>query len=274
MTSLITSLPSLVLFIIIFIIGLLAAQGGAWAASRREQKGIKEPSVGPLIGSLLGLLAFMLGFTFSFTASRYSERKHLVVEQANAIATSYLRTSVLPDLQKRQTQKLYTEYVNLLLESTNRHAIDKNMAQLESLQSQIWDLAASLKDEKMDFSLRTLYLTSVNQVIDIFAERKTVVLVFKIPGAIWIALVLLFILGMFVVGSEINAVKMRKSLNVPIMTAAFALIVTLIAAMDASHKAGQFTVSQQPLIDVQKMISESASRLPITERADSIKSNL
>jgi hypothetical protein len=273
MTSLITSLPSLVLFIIIFIIGLLAARVGAWAASRREQKGIKEPSVGPLIGSLLGLLAFMLGFTFSFTASRYSERKHLVVEQANAIGASYLRTSLLPDRQKNLTQKLYAAYVNLLLESTNTHAIDKNMAQLESLQSQIWDVAASLKDEKMDFSLRTLYITSVNQVIDIFAERKTVVLVFKIPGAIWVALILLFVLGMFVVGSEIGSGKMRKSLNVPIMTAAFALIVTLIAAMDASHKAGQFTVSQQPLIDVQKMINESASRPQTTEPADSIKSN-
>jgi hypothetical protein len=274
MTSLITSLPSLVLFIIIFVTGLLAARVGAWAASRREQKGIKEPSVGPLIGSLLGLLAFMLGFTFSFTASRYSERKHLVVEQANAIGASYLRTSLIPYRQKNVTQKLYSSYVNLLLESTNTHAIDKNMAQLESLQSQIWDVAASLKDEKMDFSLRTLYITSVNQVIDIFAERKTVVLVFKIPGAIWVALILLFVLGMFVVGSEIGSGKMRRSLNVPIMTAAFALIVTLIAAMDASHKAGQFTVSQQPLIDVQKMINESASRPQTAEPADSIKSNL
>jgi hypothetical protein len=269
MDYIIASLPSVILFLIILLIGLLAAWAGAWAAAKREVKGIKEASVGPLVGSLLGLLAFMLGFTFSFTASRYSERKHLVVDQANVIGTSFLRTSLLPEKQKLATQKLFVEYVDLLTQSTRSHAIDSNMPKLEAIQLEIWDIAASLKDEQMDAPLRTLYTASINQMIDTFSERKTVVLIFRIPGAIWIALLLLFILGMFVVGTEIGTVKMRKSLNVPIMTAAFSLIVTLIAAMDASHKTGQFTVSQQPLIDVQKMIQERASLTSTTLTADS-----
>jgi hypothetical protein len=271
MDYIIASLPSVVLFIIILVLGLLAAWAGAWAAAKREKKGIKEASVGPLIGSLLGLLAFMLGFTFSFTASRYSERKHLVVDQANAIGTSYLRTSFLPEKQKVESQKLFAEYINLLTQSTHSHAIDSNMPKLEAIQIEMWDITASLKNENMDPPLRVLYTTSINEMIDIFAERKTVVLVFRIPGAIWVALLLLFILGMFVVGTEIGTVKMRKSLNVPIMTAAFALIVTLVAAMDASHKTGQFTVSQQPLIDVQNMIKERNGRPTTTMPLDSSK---
>jgi hypothetical protein len=269
MDYIIASLPSVILFLIVLLIGLLAAWAGAWAAAKREVKGIKEASVGPLVGSLLGLLAFMLGFTFSFTASRYSERKHLVVDQANVIGTSFLRTSLLPEKQKVASQKLFAEYIDLLTQTTHSHAIDSNMPRLEAIQLEIWDITASLKDEQMDAPLRTLYTASINQMIDIFSERKTVVLIFRIPGAIWIALLLLFILGMFVVGTEIGTVKMRKSLNVPIMTAAFALIVTLIAAMDASHKTGQFTVSQQPLIDVQKMIKERASLPATTLTADS-----
>ena len=108
----------------------------------------------------------------------------------------------------------------------------------------------------MDPQLRSLYISSVNEVLDIFGERKTVVFIFKIPGPIWAVLLLLYTFSMFVAGLEISAFQYRKNLNVPIMTAAFALIVVLISAMDASTKPGHFSVSQQPLMDVQKMIKE------------------
>jgi len=58
------------------------------------------------------------------------------------------------------------------------------------------------------------------------------------------------------VGAENSGSTSRRRFNVPIMTAGFSLIVVLIAAMDASTKAGYFTVDRQPLIDVQKLINE------------------
>jgi hypothetical protein len=94
-------------------------------------------------------------------------------------------------------------------------------------------------------------------MIDLFGERKTVVFVFRIPGAIWASLLLLYFLSLFIVGSEIGSSKGRRTLNVPIMTAAFALIVVLIVEMDSSDKIGRFSVNQQALIDVQKMIKEN-----------------
>ena len=99
MATFITYMPSWVLFILTLCIGLTAAECGVWVVKRREKKGVKdrEASVGSLVGALLALLAFMLGFTFSITASRYSERKHLVVDQAKYIATCYLRTSLIPE---------------------------------------------------------------------------------------------------------------------------------------------------------------------------------
>ena len=96
-------------------------------------------------------------------------------------------------------------------------------------------------------------------MIDIFGERKAVVLTFRIPSAIWASLFLLYILCLFVVGLEISSYKTRRSLNVPIMTAAFSLIVVLIAAMDASRKKGHFTVTQQPLVEIQQMMRENQS---------------
>lgn len=256
MAAFITSISPWLLFLITLLIGIGGAEAGAGIVRRREKKNgkEKEASVGSLLGAMLGLLAFMLGFTFSITASRYSERKHLVVDQAKVIGTCYLRTSLVPEKQKQQTRKLLAQYIDLLVGSPNASIIEKNNERLEALQMQIWEQTASLKDENMDSPLRSLYVSSVNEMIDIFGERKTVVLTFRIPGVIWIVLFLLYFLSLFVVGLEVSSYKIRRSLNVPIMTSAFALIVVLIAAMDASTRKGHFTVSQQPLIDVQQMI--------------------
>ena len=115
----------------------------------------------------------------------------------------------------------------------------------------------------MDPPLRSLYISSVNEMLDLFAERKTVVLTFRIPGAIWFVLLMLYLLNLFMVGSEVSHHKGRRRFNVPLMTAGFALIVMLIAAMDNATRQGQFTVNRQALIDVQKMIHEGNAKLQI-----------
>ena len=45
--------------------------------------------------STLGLLALLLGFTFALAAARFEARKALVLKEANAIGTAYLRLGLL-----------------------------------------------------------------------------------------------------------------------------------------------------------------------------------
>ena len=42
------------------------------------------------------LLSLILGFTLTFAATRFAERRSLVVEEAVSIGTTYLRASTLP----------------------------------------------------------------------------------------------------------------------------------------------------------------------------------
>ena len=241
MGSFISLLPSWILFLLVFLIGILAAEFGGWFARKRDASEIKDKGnpIGSMLGALLGLLAFMLGLTFSITAARFSERKRLLVNQANAISTCYLRTDLIPEKQKRETQRLFSEYIDLLVTISSSPGTEK-ILKMEALQLGIWKQAASLKDENMDPPLKSLYLASVNSVIDLFEERKTVVFIFNVPSPVWIVLLLLFISSMFVAGLETNNFKLRRNLNVPIMTASFALIVVLISAMDASTRSGRF----------------------------------
>jgi hypothetical protein len=262
MASFITSLPSWALFLLIFMVGILAAELGGMFMQRREQKNgeRKDASSSSLLAPSLGLLAFVLGITFSITASRFSDRRHLVVNQANAIGTSYLRTNLLPDKQKLETQRLFRQYIDLLVNVSNAQNMEKNLSTLDALQLQIWKQAASLKEEKMDPVLRSLFINSVNQVIDILGERKTFVFIFQIPPSIWTVLLLLYILSMCLAGLEIGPVIRRKNIKLAIVTATFSLIVVLISAIDASTKPGGLTLSQKPMIDVQQMIKNDMAQ--------------
>ena len=258
MASLVNSIPTWLLFFIVFIVGLLCTQWGAYVARQRELKGIKdkESPGGTVVAAMLGLLAFMLGFTFSTTSERYASRKALVVQQAQALNTCYLRTSFIPVKQQQESRRLLRGYLDVLVGTRNPAIIEANLHKLETFNTQLWDLAASLAGDSIDSELRSLYIGSVNDVVEVFIERKTVALVFRIHSTIWMVLFLLYILGMFVVGTESSNPKTRRIYYVPIMCASIALVVALIADMDASNRIGRFGANQQPLIDVQKMINQ------------------
>jgi hypothetical protein len=232
---------------------VLAAVLASWLARvLTAKKVIKEDdSLNSVVGPLMGFLAFMLAFTFSDTASKFANRKRLVVEQAKTIGTCYLRTSLIPEKQKIETRKLLQEYVNLLLQASSTPDINKVVNRLETIHILLWHQTVSLQAEQMDGGARALFTNSVNAMIDIFSERKTVALVYRIPNAMWSCLLSLYLLCMSVIGYQIRTDVLRRLLNALLIAAAFALIVALIAEMDSSMR-----VSQQPMIDIQKLIQQ------------------
>ena len=50
--------------------------------------------------AIFGLMGLMIAFTFSGAAQRYELRRQLVVDEANAIGTSYLRIDLLPTVRQ------------------------------------------------------------------------------------------------------------------------------------------------------------------------------
>ena len=65
-----------------------------------------------LVGSMLGLLALLLAFSFSMALDRYEERRHLVIQEANAIGTAYLRTQLLDEPHRARLSGLLVDYTD------------------------------------------------------------------------------------------------------------------------------------------------------------------
>src|SRR3954470_11590791 len=84
---------------------------GGWRG-RRARKETESP-VGSIVGAQLGLLAFLLAITFSLAISRFEDRRRVMLNEANAVATAYFRADLLAEPDRAEVRRLLAEYVDI-----------------------------------------------------------------------------------------------------------------------------------------------------------------
>jgi hypothetical protein len=128
--------------------------------------------VGAIQGAMLGLLGLLLGFSFAGAASRFVDRQDLIVQEANAIGTTYLRADLLPDPHASQVRHILAEYVAHRLEASHHIAaglgLDVN-AKATALHARLWQAARAGSLARPE--LTKVVLDPVNEVIDLHSTR-------------------------------------------------------------------------------------------------------
>ena len=101
--------------------------------------------MGMLTTGMLGLLAFTLGLTISIAESRYEARRDLVVTEANAIGTAWLRAGLVRGAEGPEIRRELEEYTRLRLDYTRAGPDPEAEAALNAAtnaaQTRIWALA-------------------------------------------------------------------------------------------------------------------------------------
>jgi hypothetical protein len=250
-------LPLWIVFALTLAICVGSVEAGA-ALARMVLRHNKEPEppgpLGSLVAAVLALLAFFLAFTFGLAASRFDARRQLLLDEANAIGTTYLRAGFLPPSQQAEVRRLLREYADIRVKLSPQNA-QETVSQSEAIHRQLWSQAESLAKENMDPPLRSIFVESLNEMIDLHQSRKTVGLQYQIPGSIWFAVYLITTLSMLTVGYQIGMSGTRRLRGVPLLAAAFSLAILTIADVDRPGE-GLLRVSQQPIADVQQSMRE------------------
>lgn len=161
--------------------------------------------LGTILGASLGLLAFFLAFTFNMAGSRYDARKNLVLEEANAIETAYLRAELLPKPYNSEFQELLRKYVNTraqLQKTDSFKIVPQIIKESEELQNQLWSKVI-IMTERGDYSVTTtLVINSLNNVFDLHSKRVNAGLYNHIPISIFITLYFVGSLAMAMMGYQ------------------------------------------------------------------------
>jgi hypothetical protein len=217
---------------------------------RKRQKGGQKAHTGAIVAASLGLLAFMLTFTFSSVTQRYDTKKALVLEESNAIGTAFLRGDLLAEPYRSGVQSLLLEYVDSRIHAVEAHDIVTGLAEAEALQQALWTQAISLTNH-YPTPVSTLFVTALNEVLDLHATRVTVGLNQRMPAIFWYALSGLTILSMMMTGYDAALEKSTRSRANVVLALAFSVVLLLIVALDRPT-ARISNVSQQALIDLQQ----------------------
>jgi len=160
---------------------LLLAMAAAWWAGhvmrrRRERRGEVSSSEnqGYIVSAILGLLALLLGFTFSLAIDRFDARRILVLQDANAIGTAYLRVQLLPAPHRARLTNLLLQLTDnkLALATAPYRKTGALLAREDRLLTDIWaaDAAAFDAIKHLDFS--STFLDSMNTMIELEASRR------------------------------------------------------------------------------------------------------
>lgn len=199
-------------------------------------------------GATFALVAFLIGFAFSGAGSRFVERLDIIVEEANALGTAWLRADALPEPQRgalKATLKEYTADRIVLFHARDRAEIDRLLARVSAFQTDMW--ATALAGAQGNPPLMNLVLPSLNDVIDLHTTHVAMVRR-HLPLPILIVLLSMAALSLVLVGFGNG----RSGRRFPLLDAIYAIVlaVALWMTIDLDRpRKGLIQVSVQPLVD-------------------------
>jgi len=191
----------------------------------RDPEGAKA-GTGAIDGAVFGLLGLLIAFTFSGAASRFDTRRQMIVEEANAIGTAWLRLDLLPAAAQSPLREKFRQYVDARLAVFRKipevAAAKAEYARANALQSGIWAEAVASCCDSGSQPATMLLLPALNQMFDTATSRTAGVLQHP-PMIIYLMLGLLLLAGSLLAGFGLGVGKVRDWLH----GLAFVLVMTL-----------------------------------------------
>lgn len=236
---------------------LFAVEGGYRLGGYRRRRSEQEqgPHVLALVTTTMGLLALVLAFTFSSAASRFEARKQMVVDEANAIQTTYLRAGLLPGDRGARVRKLLRDYVELRLEAVKPGNAEQTVRRSEELHRELWKEAEATARDEPNSVAAGLFIESLNRTIELHAMRVKVAVRSGIPGVLWAALFVVAVLNLMAVGYHAGLVGTRRSLAIGTVVLSLSIVLMLVADLDRPQE-GALRVSQQAMIDLRRTMDQ------------------
>jgi hypothetical protein len=215
-----------------------------------------KTSINSMQSAMLAVLGLLLGFSVSMAVSRFDARRLLVLEEANAIGTTYWRTQFAPAPEGPEMANLLREYVGTRLAFGSARPNTENMRRVREeasrLQTELWSRAKIFADKDPRSVTAGLLLESLNQTFDLESARWAALNAHVPPTVIWVDGLTALLTASFV-GYSFGLGGRRNFFTTWWLIVCVTLILAVIIDLDTPRK-GLIRVSQQPMIDLQQQL--------------------
>lgn len=237
--------PVLILPLALLVFWLSALAGAALSKTRHNaEMEIDHDDFTLILGGTLTLLGLIIGFTFSMAMTRYDQRKNYEEEEANAIATEYVRLDLLPDSDAAKVRLLVRSYLDqrvLYYRTRNDQQLKQINDRTAQLQTEMWSAVSTLSRAHLS-PVTALAVSGMNDVLN--SQGYTQAAWWnRVPIAAWALLVLLSVFSNLALG---YGARRRTTFRFLILPIALSVSLFLIADID-SPRGGIIRVHPQNL---------------------------
>jgi hypothetical protein len=191
-----------------------------------------KAGVGTVDAAVFGLLGLLMAFTFAGAANRYDARRELIVQEANAIGTAYLRIDLLPVSVQPALRDDFRSYVDARVHFFREFAVDPFETKSEvdryaALQNKIWTEALAGCRDLGSPAVTSLVVSSLNEMFDITTTRAAALETHP-PMIIFVGLGVLMLASALLAGFEMAEGKRPSRFHMVLYPLVLAIAIFVI----------------------------------------------
>ncbi len=218
--------------------------------------------MGGVGAAMLGLLGLLLGFILSMAVDRWDQRHNVVVSEANAIGTLWLRAGLLGDPLRGELRDALRDYVESRIpQSGSREEIEDLSAlraargRSEKLHGTIWSVVERADPSGASNAKVSSLITAANEIIDLHELRLASILNY-LPPQIFLMLLGVAALSLGFLGWCFGAASQRNRSALLLLAILVSAFLLLLMDMNRPQR-GSFEVGFAPLERVRDSMTEA-----------------
>lgn len=208
---------------------------------------------GAVMSAVLALLSLMLAFNFGMAGTRFDARRQAVLDEANAIGTTWDRSFYLPDPQSAAVRQLLEHYVRVRLEatrSTTPGELERAIEDSEALHERLREHSVTLSLNQPQSLPVALFVESLSELIDLHERRVTYGIRYRMDGGVWLALYFIAFVSMIVAGAHARLTGDRSLRLAALLAVSLSAAIAVTIDLDRDRQT-LFSVTQDSLLDLE-----------------------
>ncbi len=253
-TQFLDQIPLWASYLLTVLVLLLALEGGYRLGGYVQKRWPDQDTtnVNTMVAASLAFLGFLLAFLISMAVNLFNERLHLVIDEGNAIGTTYLRAGYIAEPIATESRQLLREYVSQRLALTEPGQFDLAVSRSQEIQDELWYRAVALAKDHPD-PVTGLYISALNDLIDLHTERVIIRFYVRVPQSVMIGVYLVAVLTLILIGVQGSYTGKRNYLALIIMVLILSVVFLLIIDLNRPNQ-GLIQVPQKALLDLQQQL--------------------
>jgi hypothetical protein len=165
--------------LLLFVVCIFAREAGALFFRRLKARDPEALDSGKdadsyIITAIFALLAFVIGLSLSIALDRFEGRRALVVDEANAISTSYLRADLFDEPYRSQLQATLRDYARTRIAPDGLWdaRMEAQLARSLALRTRLWDETRTAVYPVRETELGSYFIEAINELLNVGTRRQ------------------------------------------------------------------------------------------------------